>query len=62
MDDARSHADQTELVLAALMMAVQRQHPASEMIHHSDHGSQYAAQLLSGRPGLDYVIAKSADF
>lgn len=33
----------TELVLAALMMALQRQKPASGFIHHSDRGSQYAS-------------------
>jgi transposase InsO family protein len=30
----------TELPLAALMMAAQRQRPASGLIHHSDRGSQ----------------------
>ena len=33
----------TELPLAALMMAAQRQRPVSGLIHHSDRGSQYAA-------------------
>lgn len=33
----------TELPLAALIMAAQRQRPASGLIHHSDRGSQYAA-------------------
>lgn len=33
----------TELPLAALMMAAQRQRPAVGLIHHSDRGSQYAA-------------------
>ncbi len=33
----------TELPLAALMMAAQRQRPAAGLIHHSDRGSQYAA-------------------
>ena len=33
----------TELPLAALMMAAQRQRPAPGVIHHSDRGSQYAA-------------------
>ena len=33
----------TELPLAALMMAAQRQRPAPGLIHHSDRGSQYAA-------------------
>lgn len=35
---------QTELALSALMMAVQRQRPALGLIHHSDRGSQYAAE------------------
>lgn len=33
----------TELTLAALMMATQRQRPAAGLICHSDRGSQYAA-------------------
>ena len=33
----------TELPLAALMMASQRQRPPEGLIHHSDRGSQYAA-------------------
>jgi putative transposase len=33
----------TELVLAALMMALQRQKPKAGCIHHSDRGSQYAS-------------------
>jgi putative transposase len=32
-----------ELTMAALTMAVQRRHPGSGLIHHSDRGSQYAA-------------------
>ncbi|SMH62764.1 Transposase InsO and inactivated derivatives [Azospirillum lipoferum] len=33
----------TELPLAALSMAVQRQRPTPGLLHHSDRGSQYAA-------------------
>ena len=33
----------TELPLAALMMAAQRQRPGIGLVHHSDRGSQYAA-------------------
>lgn len=33
----------TELPLAALMMAIQRQRPGPGLIHHSDRGSQYAS-------------------
>lgn len=35
----------TELPLAALMMAAQRQRPAADLIHHSDRGSQYASEV-----------------
>ena len=34
----------TELPLAALIMAAQRQRPPAGLIHHSDRGSQYAAE------------------
>ena len=34
----------TELRLAALMMAAQRQRPAEDLICHSDTGSQYASE------------------
>jgi len=34
----------TELTLSALMMAVQRQRPGRGLIHHSDRGSQFAAE------------------
>ena len=37
----------TELVLAALQMAIQQRHPQN-VIHHSDHGSQYTS-LAFGR-------------
>src|SRR3712207_3854845 len=36
----------TELTLAALM-AVQRQRPGPGLIHHSDRGSQYAAEAYA---------------
>jgi transposase InsO family protein len=32
-----------ELTIAALVMAIQRQRPGGDLIHHSDRGSQYAA-------------------
>lgn len=38
-----------ELTLAALMMAVQRQRPQPGLLHHSDRGSQYAAEAYAGR-------------
>jgi putative transposase len=34
----------TELTLGALIMAAQRQRPGPGLIHHSDRGSQYAAE------------------
>jgi transposase InsO family protein len=37
----------TELVLGALMMAAQRQRPGPGLIHHSDRGSQYAAEAYA---------------
>jgi len=37
----------TELTLGALMMAAQRQRPGPGLIHHSDRGSQYAAEAYA---------------
>ena len=37
----------TELALSALMMAVQRQRPGRGLIHHSDRGSQFAAEAYA---------------
>ncbi len=34
----------TELALSALMMAIQRQRPGRGLVHHSDRGSQFAAE------------------
>lgn len=42
----------TELPLAALMMAAQRQRPMPGLIHHSDRGSQYAAEGYSDHLAL----------
>lgn len=49
----------TELASSALLMAIQRQRPAEGLVHHSDRGSQYAAEayreLLHGagmRPSM----------
>jgi putative transposase len=39
----------TDLVLAALNMALQHRRPAAGVIHHSDHGSQYTAQAFQER-------------
>jgi transposase InsO family protein len=37
----------TELVLAALGMAVWNRHPREGLIHHSDHGCQYTASVYA---------------
>ena len=39
----------TELVVAALDMAVARRRPAVGLIHHSDHGCQYTSLAFGGR-------------
>ncbi len=39
----------TELVTAALDMAILRQRPAAGLIHHSDHGSQYTSAVFGKR-------------
>ena len=38
----------TELVVAALQMAIEQRHPAG-VIHHSDHGAQYTATAFGKR-------------
>jgi len=48
----------TELVVAALEMAVRRRRPASGLVHHSDQGSQYTA-LVFGRHATEAGIALS---
>jgi transposase InsO family protein len=64
----------TELALAALMMAIQRQRPGRELMHHSDRGSQYAAEAYAqqlaavgaapsmSRPGCCYDNAPMESF
>jgi len=39
----------TELVLTALEMALRRRRPPAGLVHHSDHGSQYASVAFSRR-------------
>ena len=39
----------TELVLAALEMALQRRRPKAGLVHHSDHGCQYASAAFGRR-------------
>jgi len=38
----------SDLVLLALQMAVHRRQPPQELIHHSDHGSQYTSHTVQG--------------
>ena len=42
----------TELTLGALIMAAQRQRPDPGLIHHSDRGSQYAAEVYAQQLAL----------
>jgi putative transposase len=42
----------TELTLAALIMAAQRQRPGLGLIHYSDRGSQYAAEAYAQQLAL----------
>ena len=42
----------TELALSALMMAVQRQRPGRGLVHHSDRGSQFAAEAYAEQLAL----------
>jgi putative transposase len=49
---------QAELVVDALEMAINRRHPAAELICHSDQGSQYVSLLL-GRRLREAGIAQS---
>jgi putative transposase len=53
-----SHMRTTELVVAALEMAVGRRRPGEGLVHHSDHGSQYTS-LAFGRACREAGIAKS---
>ena len=46
----------TELPLAALMMAAQRQRPAAGLICHSDRGSQYVSEAY----GKQLALMKAA--
>ncbi len=39
----------TEIVTAALDMAIRRTRPAAGLIHHSDHGSQYTSTVFGQR-------------
>jgi putative transposase len=39
----------TDLVVAALVMALGRREPTSELIHHADHGTQYTSLEFTNR-------------
>jgi transposase InsO family protein len=41
-----SHRLETRFVLDALQMAVDRRRPGELLVHHSDHGSQYASDAV----------------
>lgn len=54
----------TELPLAALTMALQRQRPAPGLIHHSDRGSQYASgeyQAALGTAGITPSMSRKGN-
>src|SRR5262250_1521262 len=48
----------TELVLAALDMALAQRRPSNGVIHHSDHGSQYTA-VTYGQRGVTFGLRPS---
>jgi putative transposase len=54
----------TEIALEALTMAIVRQRPAPGLIHHSDRGTQYAAEpyrLALARPGITPSMSRKGD-
>ncbi len=71
---AISRSIDVRLTLAALKAAIERRHPPPGCVHHSDRGSQYAAQLYRdalvahglvgsmGRRGNPYDNAKAESF
>lgn len=44
----RTHL-QTELVLESLEMAIEHRRPATQVVHHSDHGCQYTSVAFTAR-------------
>lgn len=53
-----------ELVIRALMMAIQQRRPSSGLIHHSDRGSQYAStdfQRLLNDHGIECSMSAAGD-
>jgi putative transposase len=71
---AISRSIDARLTLAALKAAIERRRPPADCVHHSDRGSQYAAQLYRdqleqagligsmGRRGNPYDNAKAESF
>jgi putative transposase len=39
----------TDLVVAALVMALGRRHPSEQLLHHADHGTQYTSLEFTNR-------------
>jgi transposase InsO family protein len=48
----------TDLVVAALVMALGRRQPSARLLHHADHGSQYTSMEFTNRL-VDWGIAGS---
>ena len=71
---ANSRSMDARLTLAALTTAIERRNPLASCIHHSDRGSQYAAEIYRnalsangltgsmGRRGNPYDNAKAESF
>jgi putative transposase len=54
----------TEIALEALTMAIERQRPAPGLVHHSDRGIQYAAEVyrrLLARSGITPSMSRKGD-
>jgi len=47
----------TELVLAALRMAIEQRRPAAGLLHHSDRGSQYASRAFRAALAAHRMVA-----
>lgn len=51
-----AHHLQAELVLSALDMALKNRQPSQNLIHHSDHGSQYTSLAFGQRLGQADIL------
>ena len=47
----------TDLVLAALRMAIEQRRPPAGLMHHSDRGSQYASQTFRAALAAHQMVA-----